>query len=171
MALVVSPANPRGAIEVHGATTLAQVDAVEWDRLVGPHDPFMEHAFLLALEQGGCLGDRTGWHPCHLLARDASGALRGAVPLCELCYYRPIELCIQRGLQRFEAGAQGVHKLKRGLLPCPTYSAHWLRHPALSDAVEHHLALERRAVEQEMAALAGHGPFRRDAGSPMSPAG
>ena len=80
----------------------------------------------------------------------------------ELCYYRPIELCIAEGMTLFEAGAQGEHKLKRGFLPEPTYSAHWLRHDGLSEAVAAYLEQEARATEGEMRWLAGHGPFRRE---------
>ncbi len=80
----------------------------------------------------------------------------------ELCLHRPLEFCIERGWRRYEAGAQGIHKLRRGLLPIPTYSAHWLRHPGLASAVEQSLMRERPAVEQEMKVLAHHGPFRRD---------
>ena len=47
----------------------------------------------------------------------------------ELCYYQLIERAIARRYTRFEAGAQGEHKLKRGLLPSFTHSAHWIRHP------------------------------------------
>lgn len=81
----------------------------------------------------------------------------------ELCYHRPIELCIDRGFSRFEAGAQGSHKLKRGLVPAATHSVHWVRHPALARAVEQFLQQERVAVQREMEAVALHGPFRRDA--------
>ncbi len=80
----------------------------------------------------------------------------------ELCYHRPIELCLDRGWRRFEAGAQGLHKLKRGLLPAATHSAHWIRHHELSRSVEQFLERERRAVTYEMEQLLSHGPFRRD---------
>ena len=53
----------------------------------------------------------------------------------ELCYYRLIERAIERRCTLFEAGAQGEHKLKRGLAPAFTHSAHWIRHPGLADAV------------------------------------
>jgi predicted N-acyltransferase len=80
----------------------------------------------------------------------------------ELCYYLHIEACIARGWTRFEAGAQGQHKLKRGLLPSPTYSVHWIRDPSLADAVSRFLDREQKLVRQEMAALARHSPFKRD---------
>ena len=44
----------------------------------------------------------------------------------ELCYYRAIDFAIEHGLPRVEAGAQGEHKIQRGYLPAPTYSAHWI---------------------------------------------
>lgn len=80
----------------------------------------------------------------------------------ELCYHRPIEMCIERGWSRFEAGAQGTHKLRRGLMPSPTYSAHWLRHPGLERAVKEAMQEESRRTELEIDKLAHHGPFRRD---------
>ena len=82
----------------------------------------------------------------------------------EACYYQAIDFAIAHGLARVEAGAQGGHKLARGYLPCPTYSAHWIRDPALRDAVERYLREERAYVRQDMEAVAEwHSPFRRDA--------
>ncbi len=78
----------------------------------------------------------------------------------ELCYYQPIAWCLEHGVTRFEAGAQGAHKLKRGLLPARCHSAHWLRHPALATAVERFLPHERVEVAKEMSFLADHGPYR-----------
>jgi predicted N-acyltransferase len=78
----------------------------------------------------------------------------------ELCYYQAIELAIELGLSRVEAGAQGEHKLARGYLPAPTYSAHWIAHSGLRDAVKHYLAAETPAVVEEADLLAGHAPFR-----------
>ncbi len=77
----------------------------------------------------------------------------------ELCYHQLIEYAIEKGLRRFEAGAQGEHKLKRGLLPAPTYSAHRIAHPGLAAAVADFLPRETAAVEREMEALRAHGPF------------
>ena len=79
----------------------------------------------------------------------------------ELCYYAPIEACIREGWTRFEAGAQGEHKLKRGLMPSPTYSVHWIRHAGLAAAVARYLPEETEAVAREMDWLSEHGPFRR----------
>ncbi len=79
----------------------------------------------------------------------------------ETCYYRAIDYCIQHGLQRFEAGAQGEHKLARGFLPVATYSAHWLSHPQFYQAVSEYLRRERHGVESYMTELNEHSPFKK----------
>jgi predicted N-acyltransferase len=68
----------------------------------------------------------------------------------ELCYYQAIEHAIDLGLPRVEAGAQGQHKIARGYLPSPVYSAHWIADPALRGPVAHFLEQERLAVEDQM---------------------
>ncbi|MGH7122455.1 MAG: GNAT family N-acetyltransferase [Acetobacteraceae bacterium] len=80
----------------------------------------------------------------------------------ELCYYQAIEFAIAHGLQRVEAGAQGQHKLQRGYLPTPTFSAHWIAHPGLRHAVADFLRHERTEITADMAVLAEHSPFRAD---------
>jgi predicted N-acyltransferase len=79
----------------------------------------------------------------------------------ECCYYQLIERSIARGATRFEAGAQGHHKLKRGLLPAEVHSVHWMKDPRLALAVESYLPEEAAAVRREIAMLDGDGPFRR----------
>ena len=79
----------------------------------------------------------------------------------ELCYYQAIDAAIARGLQRVEAGAQGEHKLARGYLPTPTWSAHYIAHPGLRQAVANFLDAERRAVVHEIDILSDYAPFRR----------
>jgi predicted N-acyltransferase len=68
----------------------------------------------------------------------------------ELCYYQAIEHAIRLGLPRVEAGAQGQHKIARGYLPAPVYSAHWIADPALRSPVARFLDQERAAVQDEM---------------------
>ncbi|MBE7210860.1 MAG: N-acetyltransferase [Gluconacetobacter diazotrophicus] len=80
----------------------------------------------------------------------------------ELCYYRAIDFAIAEGLARVEAGAQGEHKIQRGYLPKPTYSAHWIEHPGLREAVGGFLDGERPARLAEMEELLTLSPFRRD---------
>ena len=79
----------------------------------------------------------------------------------ELCYYMAMDFAIAHGIGRVEAGAQGEHKIQRGYLPVPTYSAHWIAHPGLSRAVEEFLARERPAMMREMEMLATLSPFRQ----------
>ncbi|MFW2389230.1 MAG: GNAT family N-acetyltransferase [Polyangiales bacterium] len=79
----------------------------------------------------------------------------------ELCYYRLIEHAIDHGMRRFEAGAQGTHKLRRGLMPVPIHSSHWVRHPVLQQAVADFLPREAFSVQQQIRELSHHGPFRR----------
>jgi predicted N-acyltransferase len=80
----------------------------------------------------------------------------------ELCYYQAIDFAIAHGLKRVEAGAQGEHKIQRGYLPKPTYSAHWIAHPGLRRAIGEFLDRERPAVVAEMDALAAYSPFRQE---------
>ena len=80
----------------------------------------------------------------------------------ELCYYQAIDYAIAHGLRRVEAGAQGEHKLLRGYLPCPTYSAHWIANPSFRSAIEDYLQRETRQVDWEIDALGAHSPFRKD---------
>jgi predicted N-acyltransferase len=86
------------------------------------------------------------------------------VPLLhfEACYYQAIEFCIERRIRVFEGGAQGEHKLARGFMPIRTWSAHWLRHPEFSDAVEKFLARESKGIERYVDELNEHSPFRAE---------
>jgi uncharacterized protein len=78
----------------------------------------------------------------------------------ELCYYQLIDRAIAQRHTLFEAGAQGEHKLKRGLTPSLTHSAHWIRHPGLSEAITGFVEREAVEVEAEVRAYAEHSPFR-----------
>lgn len=77
----------------------------------------------------------------------------------EACIYRPVQWCIERGVQVFQPGAQGGHKYERGFWPTPTYSAHWVRHPGLRGAVEDFIAHERAAVDEQIAQLSRESPI------------
>ena len=78
----------------------------------------------------------------------------------EACYHQGIEYCIDNGLQRFEPGTQGEHKLARGFEPTFTWSAHWLADPALRDAVARFLERESEAIGEYADAAGQHTPFR-----------
>ncbi len=71
----------------------------------------------------------------------------------EVCYYQAMDFAVARGLKRVEAGTQGEHKLARGYLPNPVYSAHYIRDKALRGPVERYLMGERMAVREHMQAL------------------
>jgi predicted N-acyltransferase len=79
----------------------------------------------------------------------------------DACYYQAIDFAIARGFRRVEAGAQGQHKLIRGYLPRPTYSAHYIAHAGLRRAVADYLANERTAVAEHIEALTELAPFKK----------
>jgi predicted N-acyltransferase len=78
----------------------------------------------------------------------------------ETCYYQAIEFCIAEGISLFEGGAQGEHKLARGLLPQRTVSAHWLAHPEFAEAVTRFLRKEANGIENYVDELSEHSPFK-----------
>jgi len=78
----------------------------------------------------------------------------------EACYYQPLQWCVEHGVERFEGGAQGEHKMARALMPVMTTSAHWLAHPAFADAVERFLEREGAGIENYMDHLGERSPFR-----------
>lgn len=79
----------------------------------------------------------------------------------ETCYYQAIEFCIANKIAVFEGGAQGEHKLARGLLPVRTASAHWLARPEFADAVSKFLQRETRGIGHYVDELAEHSPFKQ----------
>jgi predicted N-acyltransferase len=139
--------------------------------------PYLTRAFFECL--GATLADRTVLMLAEQDGRPVAGALnlRGAEALygrnwgClgdfkflhfETCYYQAIDYAIAHGLQRVEAGAQGEHKIQRGYLPTPTWSAHWIRDPAFAAAVEDFLERERAAMQAEIRGLMEYSPFRKE---------
>lgn len=78
----------------------------------------------------------------------------------EACYYAPLAWCIANGYRRFEGGAQGAHKMARGLLPVATASAHWLAHPQFAQAVAEFLQREGESIAGYLDELGEHGPFK-----------
>lgn len=81
----------------------------------------------------------------------------------ELCYYQAIEYCIAHGLERFEGGAQGEHKLARGLGPVRTTSAHWIADPRFRRAIGDYLTRERLSIDGYVDELHERSPFRQRA--------
>ena len=78
----------------------------------------------------------------------------------EACYYRPLAWCVANRMQRFEGGAQGEHKMARGLMPVATASAHWLADRRFASAVAEFLAQEGAGIEQYVDELRERNPFR-----------
>lgn len=91
------------------------------------------------------------------------GAVRNIPGLhFETCYIQSIKWCIEHGIQIFEGGAQGEHKLARGLEPVSTYSAHWIADPSFRVAIADFVKRERAAVQHYKQELIDALPFKRD---------
>ncbi|WP_295390776.1 GNAT family N-acetyltransferase [uncultured Thiodictyon sp.] len=78
----------------------------------------------------------------------------------EACYYQGLEYCIDAGLTRFEPGAQGEHKVSRGFLPTPTWSAHWIADPRFREAIARFLTEETQGMNAYHESMHGHSPYR-----------
>ncbi len=79
----------------------------------------------------------------------------------ETCYYQGIEYCIREGLQLFEPGAQGEHKIWRGFLPSFTRSRHWITHVGFREAIGDFLGREGPAIQDYRANLEQSSPYRQ----------
>nr|WP_290647737.1 GNAT family N-acetyltransferase [Aquisalimonas sp.] len=78
----------------------------------------------------------------------------------EACYYQGIEYCIAQGIQRFEPGAQGEHKISRGFLPTATYSGHWIADPRFREAIGDFLERETPLVRRYIMEMGKHSPYK-----------
>ncbi|MDE2198119.1 MAG: N-acetyltransferase [Rhodospirillales bacterium] len=166
-----------------------EITAAQWDAFFGFYRATVDRKWgsaYLTKRFFPLLGQRLGEQVVLMLALDHGKPVAGALNLMgrdalygrnwgcrgdwpflhfELCYYRAIDFAIAHRLARVEAGAQGEHKIQRGYLPRPTWSAHFLRHGGLRRAVADFLVHERAEKQAEMAALAELSPFRK-AGDP-----
>ncbi len=166
----------------------AEITEADWDAFYRFYTSTVDRKWgsaYLTRQFFSLLGEQLGNRVVLMLAKNSGRPVAGALNLAgadalygrnwgcrgdwpflhfELCYYRAIDWAIAHGLKRVEAGAQGRHKIQRGYLPRPTYSAHWIAHTGLRRAVARFLEDERPAIEAEMAALAQDSPFRKDAG-------
>lgn len=79
----------------------------------------------------------------------------------ETCFYQGMDYAIAAGLSRFDAGAQGEHKLVRGFEPQLTTSWHYLAHPGLRDAVADFLQQEREGMRAWAVEARDALPYRR----------
>jgi predicted N-acyltransferase len=78
----------------------------------------------------------------------------------EACYYQGLQYCIDHGLTRFEPGAQGEHKISRGFLPTPTWSAHWIADPRFRMAIAQFLHQETAAMSDYLDEMRTHSPYK-----------
>ena len=127
-------------------------------------DTMAEHWVMFIASRGG---RRVA---CSLIAVDrATGAAFGrywgaleAIPYVhfEACYYQPLQWCIANRFRRFEGGAQGEHKMARGLMPARTQSAHWIAEPEFARAIGSHLAQESGAIDEYLGELDDRSPFK-----------
>ena len=83
----------------------------------------------------------------------------------EACYYQGIEYCIEQGLEVFEPGAQGEHKVARGFVPTLTRSAHFLRHDHFSQAIKRFIEHEKENVFHYINNLNQHLPYKKNSES------
>lgn len=85
----------RETVLLRVASRIADVRAADWDACARGSEPaasnpallsnpFISHAFLLALEESGSATRETGWLPQHLLLEDSSGTLIACMP----CYLK-----------------------------------------------------------------------------------
>ncbi|MEP0392333.1 MAG: GNAT family N-acetyltransferase [Erythrobacter sp.] len=128
------------------------------------------------------LGERMGERMVLILAYDCDEAIAGALNFIgddaiygrywgctaevrflhfELCYYQAIDIAIELGLSRVEAGAQGGHKLARGYEPVQTYSAHYLVDAGFRAAVADFLEREREGIAADQLFLDRRTPFKK----------
>ena len=80
----------------------------------------------------------------------------------ELCYYQGIEYCIANGLERFDPGVQGEHKIQRGFRPSYTYSNHWLAEAGFRQPVAEFIDKENEMLAAYFEDASSYLPFRRE---------
>ncbi|WP_354442539.1 GNAT family N-acetyltransferase [Ottowia thiooxydans] len=149
---------------------MAGTMAENWVLFVAERDGQPMAVSLIGVNRGTAREGAESRHPSVAYGR-YWGALERVDSLhFEACYYQPIEWCIAHGFDSFEGGAQGEHKMARALMPVQTHSAHWLAHPAFSDAVERFLEREGAGVENYLEHLQERSPFRRTGPTPDGPA-
>lgn len=67
-------------LRAHTVTSIAKIPAADWDLCAGDDNPFVSHAFLLALEQSGSANPATGWQPIHMVVEDFEQRIVGVAP-------------------------------------------------------------------------------------------
>lgn len=118
-----------------------------------------------------CMASRDGERLAMSLFLRGGGRLYGRYWGClqeihglhfETAYYQGIEYCIRNGIEVFESGAQGEHKVSRGFMPEKTRSYHFIRHEAFRGAIAEFLNRESAWLDDYHAELLKHSPYRAD---------
>ncbi|MFZ5602196.1 MAG: GNAT family N-acetyltransferase [Pseudomonadota bacterium] len=134
----------------------------EFFRRIGAARP-QQIMMVQALRDGRMIGAALCFHDDTTLYGRHWGALEEVECLhFEACFYQGIEYCIRRGLQRFDPGTQGEHKLLRGFEPVPTLSFHWIEHPAFRDAIARFLEWEQAESLRYQEAAGEWLPYRQE---------
>lgn len=121
--------------------------------------------FILAYQQQRCIAGALFFHDATTLYGRYWGCEQEVDGLhFETCYYQGIEFAIERGLQRFDPGAQGEHKIKRGFRPVKTQSLHWIASAEFRNAIGNFLNEEEILVNQRICQLEAHLPFKAESG-------
>ncbi len=166
----------------------AELDAVRWDDLYPlyadtfarhGHAPYLTYGFFLELARvmpenlmfkvASLDGAAVGL-AIYVVGRDTLygrywGASGNHHSLhFETCYYQGIDYCIEHGLQRFEPGTQGEHKVARGFVPTTVFSNHWIADRRFAAAISSYLEREGAEVERYTELVREHVPYKRGPG-------
>ncbi len=161
-----------------------EVDPAEWPALHALYASTFEKFNNYAVLSAACFADLAqtlGRRMVVFIARDGRDPV--AVSLCfrsdetlygrywgcngnyhslhfELCFYQGIAYCLREGLQCFEPGAGGEHKIARGFTPTVVSSMHWIADPSMRTLIGRHLEQQGGAIEAYRDEAAEHLPFR-----------
>jgi hypothetical protein len=80
----------------------------------------------------------------------------------EACFYQGIEFCIENGLEVFDPGTQGEHKLMRGFEPVKSVSYHWIADSRFRVAIAEFLNHEKRSTDAYREQAETYLPYRKD---------
>jgi len=122
-----------------------------------------DHILLIIAERNGQpIATAFNFYDAHSLFGRYWGAIEYIPGLhFELCYYQAQEFCIAQGIQYFEGGAQGEHKLARGFLPRATHSFHQIAHPEFDRAIRDFVSREAGQMEIYHHELEERAPFKK----------
>lgn len=119
-------------------------------------------ALVIAEDDRGAMASALFFHDGTTLYGRYWGCLRRADGLhFEVCYYQGMEFCMRTGLQDFDPGTQGEHKLLRGFAPRLTHSLHWLREPGFQEAIQRFVQEEATAVNRYRDEAEHYLPYRK----------